>query len=112
MTYPIYEPLRFVRSPESTEAFIIDWSGSLSTGDTISASSWASVENPGLTVVSSSFTDTTTTVKLSGGVAGTGLVKDVYTFGAECTYYHMVNTITTADGFTYERTMVLPTKEL
>lgn len=111
MTYPTYEPLRFVRGPASTLDFTIDWSGDLDTGDTIAASSWAPVEDPGLTVVSSSFTDTTTTVTLSGGVAGSGLVTDFYPFSAECTYYHMVNTITTGAGCIDERSMVLVTKD-
>lgn len=105
------EPLRFVRSPDSVLDFTVDWSGSLAAGDTITESTWTPVEDDGLTVVQDSLDDTSTTVWLSGGVAGAGLIGGFYPFGADCTYYHMINSIVTAAGRTDERTVVFLTRE-
>lgn len=106
------EPLRFVRSPDSVLDYTIDWSDWLGVGDVITESTWTAAEESGLTVVTSSISDTTTTVWLSGGVGGTGLVDGFYPFTAKASYYHMINTVTTAGGRTDERTLVLLTKEL
>lgn len=107
------EPLRFERSPESVFDYTIDWSDWITPGDTITGSSWAAVEDDGLTVVQDDFSDTSATVRLSGGVAGTQIVaNEPYSFNAVASYYHVVNTIVTAAGCTEERTLVLLTKEL
>jgi hypothetical protein len=110
MTCP--EPLWFVRSPASVQDFTINWANDLDIGDTITGSTWAAVEDPGLTIVSSSLSDTTTTVTLSGGDAGEGVIEGFYPYSASNSYYHMVNTITTAAGSTDERTLTLLTKDL
>ena len=62
-----------------------DYTGFLD-GDVITGSSWS---GDGLTVVSSGFTDTTTTVRLSGGVSGRE--------------YTPANTFSTAGGMTEVR---------
>ena len=55
------------KDPNSIEDFALDWSARAAS-DTISASTWT--VSTGLTVVADSYTDTTTTVRLSGGVVG------------------------------------------
>ena len=57
----------FVKDPDATLDYIIDWSEWLDT-DTISTSTWT--VPTGLTNVSDSNTTTTATIWLSGGTAG------------------------------------------
>lgn len=58
-----------IKDPHSTENFTIDWSTTLSIySDTISASSWL-VPND-INTGTSSFTATTATVSLAGGILG------------------------------------------
>ncbi len=70
------------KTPAATLDFQQDWTSWLSTGDTISASSWT-VET-GLTVDSESNTTTAGTAVISGGTAGKT--------------YKVENTVTTANG--------------
>lgn len=73
--------------------YLLSWSNWLSSGDTISTSSWSiqaiSGDSDPLTTTSDSSTDTTTTVKLSGGTVGN--------------LYKVYNTITTNGGYTDRR---------
>lgn len=73
--------------------YLLSWSNWLSSGDTISTSSWSiqaiSGDSDPLTTTSDSNTDTTTTVKLSGGTVGN--------------LYKVYNTITTNGGYTDRR---------
>lgn len=73
------------KHPNDVLDLIPDYAGFLD-GDVIIGSTWS---GDGLTVVSSSFTDTTTTVCLSGGVSGRE--------------YTPANTILTAGGITEVR---------
>jgi len=79
---------RFIKDPEAVLDYEIDWSLWLS-GDTITESSWT-VES-GLTKGSDFYTDTTTTVWLSGGTV--------------MTTYLAVNHIVTAAGREDDRTI-------
>ena len=65
--------------------------------DTITASTWVDVHSD-LTVETDSFTDSTTTVWLTGGVIGTT--------------YELTNRITTAVGRIQDRTVELECREL
>jgi len=89
-------PFRSTKDPASTLDYVFDWSEWLA-GDIISTSGW--VAPPDLTVENGAGkTDTTTTVWLSGGIAGKR--------------YEVVNQITTAGGRVSERTLSLPCADL
>jgi len=81
---------RFVKEPNAVLDYTVDWSDWLGS-DTISASSWSA--DSGITVVSSGHDDTSATVWLSGGTAGTT--------------YEVVNQITTAGGRVNEATIII-----
>jgi len=85
---PYCIPEREKRAGESRD-FTIPWAVLLN-GDTIAASSWTAAD---LTIEDSSSTDSTTTVRLSGGEGGRT--------------YKVYNTITTASGYVYRRVFVL-----
>lgn len=84
----------FIKDPDATLDYLIDWSDWLET-DTISSSSWTA--DSGITVSQSTNTTTTATVILSGGT-----VKNVY---------KVVNSITTAAGLTDNRTLLIKIEE-
>lgn len=86
---------RFTKDPNAVLDYQIDYSRWLPAGDTITASSW--LAESGLTVDTSSFTDTSTTVWLSGGTAGST--------------YDVRNHITTDDGRQDDRTLTIVVKE-
>jgi hypothetical protein len=75
----------------------VDWSTQLGTGDTISTSTWPTVE-AGITKVSDDFEDTATTVVVSGGTSGNT--------------YSLINRITTASGLTLEHIIGIPVQDL
>lgn len=81
---------KFIKDPDAVLDYQADWSDWLG-DDTISSSAWSSGE--GISVDSSSSTDTTATVWLSGGVSGTN--------------YEVVNHITTVDGREDDRTILI-----
>ncbi len=81
----------FEKDPNSTMSYQFDWTAWLA-GDTISVSAWAPLPAD-LTVVSSSNTTLTTTIVLSGGIAGRT--------------YRMRNRITTAAGLIEDETAEL-----
>lgn len=81
----------FVKPPGSSNDYTIDWSEWLNTGDIISSSSWT--VPAGLTAVASSFTDTETVIRVSGGVS--------------CNSYELINMINTSGGELSTRSIVL-----
>lgn len=81
------------KDPEAALGYQLSWVDWLSAGDTISASTWSvqaiSGDTDALSDTSDSFTDTTTTVNLTGGLEGN--------------IYRVYNTIETAGGLTDRR---------
>jgi len=75
------------KTPAEVVDFIRNWVADLD-GETITASAW---DGNGLTVDSSTYTDYSTTVRLSGGVDGI--------------VYEAENTVTTSTDQTYVRTL-------
>lgn len=84
------------KDPDDISDWKINWSSRLAEGETITASTW--VVPDGLTEDDSEFDDTSTTIWLSGGVAGTS--------------YDLVNRVTTSDTRQYDQTGRLKVKEL
>ena len=84
----------FVKDPDATLDYIIDWSEWLDT-DTISTSTWT--VPTGLTNVSDSNTTTTATIWLSGGTAGQR--------------YTVSNRIVTAAGRTEDRSITIKVRQ-
>ena len=87
-------PDRFLKDPNAVLDYVNDWSEWLGT-DTISTSTW--VVPTGITKDSDSKTDTSTTIWLSGGTAGTR--------------YTVVNRIVTVGGRTEDRSLVFSVVE-
>lgn len=85
----------FVKDPAAIIDFTVDWNdGYLANGETISASSWPTIDPAaGVVVDLASATTTTATAKISGGVAGTVV--------------RLVNRIVTSLGRTDERTVTV-----
>lgn len=88
----------FKKDVDDITDFSVDWEEILDTAETILTSVWAfydieEVVTTDLTEVSSSNTDTTTTVLLSGGTVDTRYIVD--------------NTITTSGGRTLNRSFYL-----
>lgn len=81
--------------PNAVLDYTIDWSGYLTEGDTIADSAWSATPTSpsALTVGASEFTDTTATVRISGGTSGT-------------TYY-LTNRVTLASGQIDDRSIAL-----
>ena len=79
----------FRKDPDSVLDYGIDWSTWLSSGETISTSTWT--VPTGKTEDSDSKGDTSTLIWLSGGTAGTT--------------YELTNKITTSDNRTVERSI-------
>jgi hypothetical protein len=71
------------KDPDETVDYTVEYAGKF-TYDYITASTWSVSSGSGLTVVSNSFTDHTTTVRLSAGTTGVT--------------YVLLNTITTSKG--------------
>lgn len=82
------------KDPDAVLDYKLDWTKFLS-GDTITASTWTLPA--GLTNSGDSFTDTSTTIWLSGGTAGTK--------------YTAHNQITTSGGRTEDRSVQIFVKE-
>lgn len=87
--------IKFSKDSDAVLDYRVDWSAWLPEADTISASTWTA--DAGITIDSSSFTDTSTTVWLSGGT-----VTEVY---------NVVNHITTADGREEDQTIIIQIRE-
>lgn len=90
------EPSAITRDPDSVSDYVFDWTAWLD-GDTITAHNVTVDPVDGLTVDSSTHTDTAVTVWLSGGTADTDTK-------VSCE-------ITTAGGRTDERTVLFRTRE-
>jgi len=86
--------MSYIKDPDSVLDYAIDWSAWLDT-DTITDSDWTATD--GITVDSNTFTDTVSTVWLSGGTAG-----DTYTVTCH---------ITTAAGRQDARSIKIKCKE-
>jgi hypothetical protein len=85
-----------LKDPDAVLDYTFDWQGSapgpwLEAGETITASAWTAPS--GITVDSSTFDDTTTTVWLSGGT--------------EWEDYEVVNHVTTSAGREDDRTLTI-----
>jgi hypothetical protein len=83
----------FIKDPSAVLPYIVDWTAWMEAGDSITAAAWTST---GLTVQESpapSNTETTATVWLSGGAAGT-------TYSVDC---H----ITTTNGLQDSRQLLI-----
>ena len=84
----------YLKDAGSIEPFTLNWVSELK-ADTISTSAWTLPD--GLVNVSDSNTNSEATIKVSGGTDG-------YT-------YRLVNSIVTAGGYTYEKTIVVKVDE-
>jgi hypothetical protein len=86
------------KDPEALKDYSLDWSAMLATAEVIESSAW-SVLPTGLTLngLPASFTDSVTTVWLSGGTAGVA--------------YVVKNTIETDRGLIDERSITIKIKE-
>jgi hypothetical protein len=86
----------FVKDPNSTIDFAVDWAEWLSSGDTVSSSSW---EVPtGLTVSSASVANNVTRSFLTGGLAGVD--------------YMITNRVTTQGGRIEDRSILVQVRQL
>ncbi|TJW14459.1 MAG: hypothetical protein E5W82_10815 [Mesorhizobium sp.] len=83
------------KDPDEVLDYVLDWEDRLD-GDTIVSSAWTIPVGSGLTINSTSFTDTTTTVWLSAGVL--------------LTTYELLNRVVTAGGRTMDQTVRLKVK--
>lgn len=86
---------QWIKAPGARKDYSRDWADWLGT-DTIASSSW-SADDTGISVESSTHTDKTTTVWLSGGVVGKT--------------YRVVNTIVTTGGRTEVKSIKINVKE-
>lgn len=85
----------YLHDPDATINYPFDWSAWLEDGETITASTW--IPDPGITVVTSGFTSTSTTVKASVSVSS-GIQK-------------AINRITTSTGEVQDKTLTLIIEE-
>ena len=91
---------RYTQDPADNLDYAIDWGGEwLDTGETVATSTWVATP-PGLTTSLTSIVNnnTTTVVWLSGGTA-----NSIYT---------VTNRITTTDGRTAERSIIVTIRNL
>lgn len=84
------------KDPDATLDYVIDWEEWLPDGDIVTASEWSVPD--GITAAAHAYTDTTSTVWLSGGVVGET--------------YFVENRITTDAGRITDRTFRLKIKEM
>lgn len=89
--------MKYTKDPQAVLDYKIDWTAWMPENDRIVLSTFAS-SDPGLTVDDSLFTDFTTTVWLSGGVAGER--------------YTVTNHIVTEDGREDDRSLTIVCKQL
>jgi hypothetical protein len=86
----------FVKDPNSTIDFAVDWAEWLNTGDTVSSSSW---EVPvGLTLSSEGVTNNVTRAFLAGGIAGVD--------------YMITNRVTTQGARIEDRSILVQVRQL
>lgn len=83
------------KDPADVEDYFFNWSERMTAdADAIATSTWTA--DPGITIVTSTFTTTRTVVSLSGGTDGTK--------------YRVYNTITTTGGRTVKRSALITVK--
>lgn len=83
--------LHAIKQPTANVDYTLDWQDALSGGETITASTW--VGDTGITLGTTLFTGSTTTVFIAGGTAGKS--------------YKATNTVVTSGGRTLVRTLAL-----
>jgi len=83
----------YVHDPNSVLDYTIDWTDWLAASETISASSWTVPAGITQTTPAPSFTNTVTTIWITGGTLGTD--------------YDLVNHITTNQGREQDQTITL-----
>ncbi len=84
------------KDPDEIKDYMVDWADRLTEGDTIVTSTW--IVPTGIVEDSNSFTDSTTTIWLSGGTLGTN--------------YSFVNRVVTFEGRTLDQTCNLKCRTL
>lgn len=87
--------LTFLKDPDATLDYGVDWSDWLAQGETITGSVWTLTA--GITKYNESYGTTATTVWLQGGVSGTT--------------YRATNHITTSEGRQDDRTLTIKVKD-
>lgn len=87
----------YLKDPDSTTDYTVDWSDYLATGEAISLSAWG-VTPTGVTVDSDTNTTTSATALVSGGTEGV--------------VYKVTNEIVTDQGRTVQRSVYLRVEEL
>lgn len=88
--------MAYDKDPGEKKDYAVNWSEHLTSGDTITTSTWVAAS--GLTSSAPSATTTTTTIWLSGGTAGTE--------------YRVTNHVITAQGREFERSFVVNVQDL
>lgn len=83
------------KDPDAVLPYDLTWSGWLGAGERITSSTW--IVETGITKDSDSFTDTITIIWLSGGTAGER--------------YEVTNRITTSEGKTEDRTLIIQVED-
>ena len=83
-----------LKDPSSSDVdFSLDWTSYLEAGEEVNASTWAPSDPAGLTIVTSAYSATLTTVYVSGGVRGQ--------------VYRLRNTIGTTNGRSDDRSLTI-----
>lgn len=82
-----------LKDPDATLDYGVDWSVYLTSGETITASSWIVTPTGDLTTSAPSYMDDSTQVSLSGGIAGK--------------IYRVTNRITTSLGRSDDRSFTI-----
>lgn len=90
--------MAYVKDPGEKKDYGYDWSAHLGDVDTISTSTWVVQTGLTQTTPAPSKTDTTTTIWLSGGTAGTE--------------YRVTNHVVTAQGREFERSFYVNVQDL
>jgi len=85
----------FVKDPDATLDYTVDWSSWMAESDDIASSEWT--VPAGITKESDTYDDDSATIWLSGGSAGSS--------------YEITNRITTEDGRLEDRTLVIVVME-
>lgn len=86
----------YIQDPDALLDYVIDWSEWLPSGDTIDTSTWF-VDDDALEIESTSKTDTTATVRVSGGTLNRR--------------YKVTNRITTTAGLINDQTITIRIRE-
>lgn len=85
----------YTKDPDDVLDYSFDWAKWLAEGDSVSSSEW--IADDGITVDRTEFSSSLTTVWLSGGIAGL--------------HYGVTNRVTTDQGRTVDRTLIIHVTE-